>query len=315
MNINKLTTESGLKPFTGDFLPRKKSGSYKERILSVKKVQRDDRIFPSEYLPYFLAQQRGRGENPNNQSIPFEQFFWESIMKKDATDLNTEAVYWGVEASTIAAWSSGSTYAVGAIVKYTQDAEVRYFRCVTATAAAESPDTHPAKWVWAGARVLGKGFNQIIKDGISAGDVSTVVTGAITNTTAYDQFTAVWRKLPEPVRMGKYGQVVIDCGMNSYEALTDDYENKIKKNFEEVDGVTYLAKTNRVCRVAPRSWMIGSGRLIARVPNNFWIGTDQAADMNTIKVIDEMYSFQVGKSFMWGMQISNTEFMATNTND
>jgi hypothetical protein len=315
LNVNKLTMESGLKPFTGDYVPRKKTGKYTEKTLKVAKVQRDDRIFPSEYLPTWMAQQRGKGENPNNTKIPFEQHFWESYMRRNSTDLNLEQLYWGVDKSTIAAWSGAATYAIGDIKSYTQDGELRYFRAVAATAAAESPDTHPAKWAWAGHRVLGKGYNQLIKDGITATEAKTVATGTIVLATAYDQFQSVYRALPEPVKIGRYGKVVLECSMNSYELLTDDYENKIKKNFEEVDGIVYLAKTNRNCIVSPRMWLTGSGRLIARVPNNFWLGTDQEADMNTIKQIDEMYSVQVGMSFMWGQLISNFEFMAVNTND
>jgi hypothetical protein len=315
LNFNKLTIKGGIKPYSGKFAPRAKSGAYTEKTLKVSKVQRDDLVSPSDYLPAYMAKMRGAGESPNNMAIPFEQFFWEMVMKRDATDLIVDQVYWGVDKATIAAFNPLTAYAVNVIVSYTQDNELRYYRTIAATSAGETPDTHPAKWEWAGSRVLGKGFNQLLKDGIASGECKSIATGVITAADAYAQFTSVYRLLAEPIRMGKFGQVEVDCGQLAYEALMDDYENKIKKNFEEVDGVIYLAKTGKNCIIKPRPWLVGSNRIVARVPGEFLIGTDQEADMNTNKVIEDVYDLRVGKSFMWGQLISDFEKTVCNTSE
>lgn len=102
---------------------------------------------------------------------------------------------------------------------------------------------------------------------------------------------------------------------NSYEALMDDYENKIKKAFEETNGITYLAKTDKKAILKPVEWLNGSGKIIASRPGNFWMGTDQTSDMNVIKVMEQMYHLDAGITFMIGFQIADIEALATNDQD
>jgi hypothetical protein len=310
--LHKLVVGKGLKPYTGQFKSKAGDVSFVPRTLSVKKAQRDLSVEPSKYIGTFMQGQRGAGENANNMTIPFAQYMWESVLEETATELNLETVYHGVGTAGFATYAALTAYSVGALIKYTQDSEVRYFRCITATSAGQNPDTHPAKWEWAGGRAVVKGYGKIIADEITAGNLTAVSTGAITSTDAYDQFTDVYRSHLETVRMGKHGKVITLCGMNAHDALNDDYENKISKNFETVDGVTYLAKTNRNNIIMPVSWLSGSGRLISTVANNLVAGTDQLNDMNVIKVIENMYNLDAGLSFMLGFEIQDLDALRVN---
>lgn len=307
--LHKLLTKKGVKPYTGKFNAKGNDFGFEPRELKVEKAQRDWSIEPSKYLPTYMASLRGRGESANNMTIPFAQVMWEAALEELATELNTETVYHGVGKAAFAAYAAGTAYAVGALVKYTQDNELRYFRCVAATVAGQNPDTNPEKWEDAGARALNVGFGKIITDEIAEGDIVPVATGAVNNTNAYDKFTQIYRAHPEPVKAGKHGKVITLCSYTDYEALTDDYENKIKKNFDEIDGITYLAKTNRNNIIKPVSWLSGSRRLISTLPNNLVAGTDQMSDMNEIKVMEQMYHLEAGLTFMLGFQIADLAAM------
>jgi len=309
LNMHKMLVKKGLKPFTGVFNSKAADISFEPRVLSVDKAQRDLQIQPSLYLPTFMGKMRAAGENADNLSIPFAQHMYEEIIREIANELVTETVYNGVGAAAFATYAGGTAYAVGDLVKHTQDGEVRYFRCITITTAGQSPDTHPAKWEWAGGRAIAKGFNSIITTEVSGGGIVPVATGAITNSTAYAQFLQMFRALPEQVRMAG---AVVYCSMTSKDYLNDDYENRISKNFETIDGVTYLAKTDRKCIVKPVNWLTNSGRLIATVANNLVVGTDSMSDATDIKVMPQMYHLDMGLSFMYGSQIQDLDVIRVN---
>lgn len=310
-NLHKLVVRKGAKPYTGTF-KSKDDLSFEPRVLDVDKAQRDISVEPSKYLASFMEKLRGAGENSQNMNIPFAQFMWESVLEELATEINLETVFHGVGAAAFPAYAAGTAYAVGDLIKYTQDGELRYFRCIVATTAGQNPDTHAAKWDWAGARAVAIGFGKIIVDEIAATKITPVATGAVTNVNAYDKFTSMFRSHLEPVKMGKHGKVFTYCSMTDYENLTDDYENKITKQFEEIDGVLYLAKTNRVNIIKPVSWLSGSRRLISSLKGNLVAGTDQLSDMNVIKTIEQMYSIDAGITFMLGFQVQDLAALRVN---
>lgn len=308
-NMHKMLVKKGAKPYTGKFIAKDNDVTFEPRVLEVLKAQRDLTIEPSKYLNTFMQNRRGRGEHSNNTTIPFAEHMWNEVMKELATEINTETVYHGVGKAAFAAYNAGTVYNPGDLITYTQEGELRYFRCVTVTTAGQNPDTHPAKWEWAGARAITKGFGKIITDEITAGNLTATAIGAVNSTNAYAKFMQLWRAQPEPVKLGKVGLVDILCSVTDYECLTDDYEDKIKKNFEEVDGVTYLAKTNRVCRIKPVSWLTGSRRLICTPVGNLIAGTDELSDMNGITAEKHHYVIESTTSFMIGFQFRDLEVL------
>jgi hypothetical protein len=311
LTLHKLLVAAGLKPYTGVF-KSKDDLDFEPRILEVTKAQRDLSIEPSRYLQTFMEKRRGKGENAKNMTIPFADVMWEAVIAEIAQEVVQGTIFHGKGQAAFAAYNAGTSYTVGALMKYTQDGELRYFECVGATTAGQTPDTHPLKWKWAGAKALAVGFSGLLDAEETKGTVVPVSTGAITSTDAYPQFTAVWRKLPEAVRM-KGG--FLYCSQNSYEALLDSYEEKVKKNFEESNGIIYLAKTEKKAILKPVNWLSGSGRIIASQAGNFWMGTDQTNDMNIIKVMEQMYTLDAGVTFMIGMQIADPLALTTNDQD
>lgn len=307
-NLHKIIVNNGVKPFTGNF-KSKRDLSYEPRTLTVEKAQRDLTVEPDNYRSTYFEFLRGKGEGTSNMKIPFAQFTSQVIVDELAAEVNDQTLYAGRGVAAFAAWASGSTYAVGALVTFTQDGELRYFECTAATSTTQSPDTHPAKWKWAGAKAFAKGFGAIIAEEVTAGKIVPVTTGATTSSNAYANFIAVWRALPETVK-SKGG--VILSSITNFEYLMDDYENKISKNFETIDGITYLAKTDRKCIVRPWSAMAGSNRLIATAPKNLIVGTDDANDMSSIKTIEAMYSFDMGISWTMGTQIADLDALRVN---
>jgi hypothetical protein len=306
--MTKIVVRKGAKPYTG--IHKAKSDIvYTPRVIEVLDCQRDLTIEPKKYRNTYMGEMRGRGENSKNMVIPFAQFVNETVIDELAAEINNEAIYHGVGKAGFTAYAALTVYNPGDKIIYTQDGEVRYFECVTLTVAGQNPDTHPAKWMWAGAKALFVGFGKLLADEITAGTVVPVVTGATTSSNAYANFTAVWRDLPDEIKNS--GGVIL-CSYNNYELLLDDYENKIKKNFEEVDGIVYLAKTNRKCVIVPWTAMSGSNRLIATAPKNFIVGTDDLSDMNTIKTIEAMYHLDMGITWVMGTQIRDVEAIAVN---
>jgi hypothetical protein len=308
LNMHKLLVSDGAKPYTGKFIA-KDDIALQPRVLSVEKAQRDLEIEPEKYRATFMANMRGKGENANNQTIPFAPFMWNSVMEGLGTEINLQTVYHGVGKAAFAPYAAGTAYSVGDLITYTQNNELRYFRCVTATSAGQNPDTHPTKWAWAGARALTQGFGKIISDEITANNLAPVATGAVTAANGYDKTMLLWRSLPEAVKLGQAGQGIIYQSMTDYEYTMDQYESSVSKNFETIDGITYLAKTEKRCGLKPVSWLSGSRRMLATVLGNLVAGTDELSDMNSIKTIPAMYTIPAGITFVIGLQIQDLEVL------
>jgi hypothetical protein len=311
LTLPKLLVDPALKPYTGKFVS-KDDISAEDRTLEVFKAQSDRTIEPSKYLATWLEKKRAKGENAKNMDIPFASVMWPAVIDELAQEVAQGTIYHGKGKAAFAAYNSGTVYHAGDLIKYTQDSELRYFEVTATTTAGQTPDSNPEKFKWAGAKALAVGFGGVLDAEETAGHFTPVSTGAITSTDAYGQFTSVWRKLPEMIR--KKGGLVY-CSQDSYECLLDDYENKVKKNFEETNGTVYLAKTEKKAILKPVSWLSGSGKIIASAPGNFWMGTDQTDDMNVIKTIEQMYTIDAGITFMIGMQIADINVVATNDQD
>jgi len=306
INLHKMLVRKGFKPFTGTFAA-KPDISFEPRTLSVEKVQRDLQIFPDKYRGTFAEKMRGAGEGANNMTIPFAQFMWEAVMEENANELVTETIYNGVGKTAFVAYNPASTYAVGNLVKYTQDGELRYFRCLATTSAGQNPDTNPEKWDWAGARALCKGFNALFMEEVAGGKLAPVTIGVPDSANAYDQFTDMYRSLPEVVRTNA-PSITILCSLNSSEALDDSVESKFV-NFKQGESVTVLPKTQGKCKILPVPWLSGSNRLIATVSNNLIMGTDATSDQNIVKPIEQMYHIDFGLAFMIGFQIQDLDVL------
>ena len=308
VNLSKLLVGAGLKPYTGEWVAKQDVG-FSSRTIETAQAQRDLQIFPKKFLQTWMAEQLGKGSGANNQQIPFAAFVWQKIIEEMITELVTQTIYNGVGQAAFSAYNHEVAYAVGALITYTQNGELRYFQCAILTTAGQNPDTNPASWTWAGALAVCRGLASIFSDDIGTGLLVPVSTGVITATTAYGQFIEMWRALPIQVRdIG----ATIHCSYNSLDCLQDDFENRVSKYFETIDNVTYLAKTDRKCIVQPQVWLGNSGRLIATKDQNLVLATDQLSDMNEIRTVPAMYSVNAGITFLMGINYQDEQVIRIN---
>lgn len=312
LTLTRLIVGKGIKPYTGKFVSTDGQLKYAERKLSVEKAQRDIEIEPEKYRTTWMAEQRPGTQDAANKAIPFSQFTWETIMKENAEEV-VEMLYFGKGKTAFAAYNAATVYNPGDLISFNNvnaQSETQYYKCIAVTVAGQSPTTNPEKWEWAGNLAVTKGFNGVIADAIANDGFDQIAnTGAIDPASAYGQFTAVWRKQREQI---KQKGANIYCSVNSMEALLDDYENKIKKNFDETNGIIYLAKTNGKCAIKPVSWLSGSDRLICTPNNNLVLGTDALSDLNGIQNIIKHYTVESSMSFVIGAQIRDLDALTIN---
>ncbi len=314
--LPRLRVGRGLKPYTGKFASADDQFKYSDREIEVERAQRDLEIDPEKYRLTYLAQYQtaSAGSNANKEGqIPFAPYTWGEFMKENASEV-VDLLYWGRGKAAFASFNPASTYSVGALVKISLTiggkAEDNYFRCKTATSAGESPITHPAKWENVNYLAITKGFRPRITEAISNEGFDQIVsTGAITSADAYSQFTAVFRGQDEIV---KRQGAVIYCAQNSYEKLLDSIETTVTKNFELINNIAFLPKTDNKCRIQPVSWMAGSNALLCTPANNFRLGTDQLDDMNKLTNIPQHYTLETSLSFLIGTQIADLDVLVIN---
>lgn len=306
--LTKIVVRKGAKPYTGTF-KSKPDVKYVPRVLEVEKCQRDLEVEPEKYRDTFLQSKRGKGENAQN--LVFPEHVWDAVLSELKHEIVTDTIYHGVGKEGFTAYNAGTAYTVGAFITYTQDGELRYFECVAATTAGQNPDTHEAKWRWAGGKAFTKGFNYHFKAAVTNNEITPVVTGLITSEDALEQFQAVWRALPEVVRQeGGY----IISSQNAIDCLNDAYEEKTK-GFQQVNGISILPKTDGKCKIIAAPWLPGSNRIIATAANNLTVGTDQLGDADIIATIAKHYSVESSISFVLGTQLRDLEALAINDQD
>jgi hypothetical protein len=310
INLTKLQINDGPRPYTGDFAPVTGDLQYIPNVLTVEKFQRDIKIKPDEYRGTFMEELLGKGSNAKNKNFPFAQFVWETVLTAQAEALNNRTAYFGVGTAAFAAYNPATAYTVGSRIAYASAVRTDYYICVTATTAGQTPETHPAKWKKQNAEAITVGFGKKIADAITGNNLVPVTTGAINSTDAYDQFTEVWRGLPEVIKI-KGGKMY--ASVNSVEMLQDAFENQISK-YTETDnsGRLFLSKTNKKCEIVPASWMSGSGRLIATPKENMIMGCDQFGDENMIDTKPEFYAVLATMSSVLGFGIRDFENMSVN---
>lgn len=312
--MTKLSIGHGAKPYTGNFKPKNGDLQYTGLDLTVQPWQRDLQIKPSDYRNSFMAANRGKGENPNNKTIPFASFVWDTVIKALAAGINDNSVYFGVGIAAFAAYNPATVYHANDKIAFTgADSEINYFRCNATTTAGQSPLTTPAKWDDWNNQALFVGYGAILAAlvtlGKAAGGLDPFVTGVIDSAAdAYAIQKGLWRSLP--IAAQQKGGVIYQSFLDSY-FLSDSYEDKVSK-YTELDvstGTMYLAGTFRKCIIKPVTWMTGSRRLIATTADNMILATDELSDMNNIATEEHIYTLDAGLSGVLGVQVKDPSNM------
>jgi hypothetical protein len=305
--LTKLSIGRGLKPYTGVFASEDGQVKYGERTISPELIQRDIEIDPKKYRSTWMAEQLAASAATNSNllaKIPYAQFVWDAYMQENAEEL-AMALYHAKGTAAFSTWLVGTTYAAKALVKLNG----KYYRSLVGSNTGNAV-TDATKWERVDYLAIFKGLSSKIATAISdEGFTQIASTGAIASGDAIDQFKSVYRALPEAVR--STGVVNVYTSLNNFELLLDDMGEKYK-NFTTTDSVLYLPETNRKAIVKPVSWLSGSGRIIATVPNNIVLGTDQMSDMTTMTFIPQHYSVQASLAFSLDTQFQDLDVLAVN---
>lgn len=102
------------------------------------------------------------------------------------------------------------------------------------------------------------------------------------------------------------------CSLNSHDALLDNIEEKVSKHTVLDLGITYLPKTNKKCMILPASWMGSSHQLNCTPKENLIYGTDAASDMNTIRVLPDVYTLKYAITGVLGFQYQDGDAISMN---
>jgi hypothetical protein len=306
--LTKLSVGKGLTPYTGVYNSEDGQISYAEREIVPELIMRCMTIDPKKYKDTWMAEELkvSAATNSNKKAqIPFEQYVWDAYMKENVEEL-CMALYHAKGKAAFANYSNATTYAAGALVK---DGNKYYKSLVGANTG--NALTNVAFWDRVDYLALFKGFQFVIENAIAnEGFANTTNTGVITVNDAIAQFKDVYRALPETTRSNS-GNINMYCSLNNFEKLLDAIGDKYK-GFTSTDNVLYLPETNRKAIVKPVNWLSGSNRIIASVPNNLVIGTDQMADMNKMTFIEDHFSLESSLVFSFGTQVQDLDVMATN---
>jgi len=156
---------------------------------------------------------------------------------------------------------------------------------------------------------LATGFGNIIKDEITAGFITPVVTGSMMTDTV-EKVEATYKSLPSKYRRMK---MVVYCSYNVFDAYCEDYAARFDKQpiynqFQQV--IIRHSEGNAVLK--PVTWMAGSERIVITPQTNMLVGTDLLSDGQNILTNPQLYSLEAGILMAIGFQIEDLEPLAVN---
>lgn len=312
-DMPKLAISKGFKPYTGTFASEDSTAVYTNRQLSLSVGQRDMLIDPEDYRNSFLAQFAAPGASPDNiqAQVPFKQFLFDQVIKKLSAEINDMTAYFGFDKTTATAWGAGSTYAVGDIVTYTQNSVSKYFECLAITTAAQSPDTHPAKWNDVSAGAVAPGIKSFVS---SITGTNAVTTGAISSSaTGLAAALVLYRAIPAAYRNEN---MVMHVSFTDFDyivsGLLETYGKYTMDDINTMGGV-FLPMAAKKCLIKPASWLGTSRRMLLEQANpadnwrglNLHMGTDLTSDINQIKVLERAYKLELAIKFGIGFQVAD----------
>lgn len=305
----KLRIGNGFRPYAVGEEYKGGDAVYTNRFLEVKVGKREFYLDPEAYRSTYLIWQTSPGADATRRSIPYEQFFWNEVVKSLVREINDEVAFHGFDGSATADYNAGTAYNVGDRIRYANTTDnplsvKDWWECIATTTAGQTPNTHPAKWQNVTARAVAIGIKTRIADGITASEISPVATGAITSTAgvAITAFKKLYRAY-EPAY--KNNGIIISASYTDFELLLDDLSDKYKAVKDNVDakGFLMLPDCNNKCVVKPASWLGTSRRLIAspvfmdgQNPKhmNLFMGTDLLSDLNGIDTYKKGFGLWAG---------------------
>jgi hypothetical protein len=295
--------------------PERVQGKFKARTITPKIGMKMLNIIPEELRDTFFSEQLS--ETAKEYPGGFAQYFWEEQAMKTADEIDTYS-YFGVDAEDVTAYSGATAYTVGTLMKYNKG----FYKCIVATTAGQTPDSHPAKWEDVNARCVVKGWGTIIAEEIAASNIVPVNLGTITDTDGFDQIDEeLYFSIPEKVRMAKGIDIEILCSDNTLQkrntALLTKYP--YAKDVTQNEGNTsgYIWKSNGKARIKACTWLAGSERIIVNISQrgqkNLVMGTNILSNYNTIgEIIKGHWGYEVSMKSILAYQIADLQYFYCN---
>jgi hypothetical protein len=324
LRIGKLDVSTGTRPFSSiEEFASLSDLNYTDRFLDVfpgkREIQIDVEEYTQTYLSEFLSIGSGAGQTKVSQ-VPFAAWTWRRVVESIGAELNDMTAYFGFDRSTAVAFAGGATYAAGDYITFTQAGQVRWFKCLATTSAAESPDTTAAKWQNVTAAAITPGIQHYLDAEIAGSNITPVSLGAISSgATALAAFKALYRSMPV---VYKNRGIVINASYTDVEFLVDGIEDAAKyviynKSGSETIAGVMLPGTFGKCYVKPATWLGSSRRLIAgpsvRIAgelrnSGLLLGTDVLSDQAQINIKEpDLWNLKAGVKFRMGLQIANVD--------
>jgi hypothetical protein len=156
---------------------------------------------------------------------------------------------------------------------------------------------------------LATGFGNIIKDEITAGAITPVVTGSMLTDTV-DKMEAIYKSLPSKFRKKKMTAYV---SYNVFDAYCEDYAERFKMSpLYDKFGQTILRHSEGNAVLKPVTWMADTERVVITPQSNMIVGTDLLSDLTRILTVPQMYHLEAGIVAAIGFQIEDLEPLAVN---
>jgi hypothetical protein len=306
--LKKMTVDAGSRRLNTDIDKAKGSRKWTDRKLTPQGAMKIINIVPEDVRESFMSTML----DPNAKELPFAQWVWEQEFAKIAQEIN-DNFYYSFNPGTIAQWSASATYAIDALVYF----ENVVYKATAATLAAESPATHPTKWVDVDNQVICDGPDFIIEDELDKGNLVVSGTGGVFDEdSAYDAVLDIWNTIPEA---HKNRRMVLPC---SYDVQNDIAlaQNKKFGTGQGIGGVDieqgkpFIMKgTGGRLTIVPQTWMLDSRRLMITLPGNLVLGMNQTGDASKVgKIVDTLHGYDAIVKWMIGCQFRDLEVLYVN---
>lgn len=288
-------------------------GAFSVQSIEPRPFMKILKIIPEELRKTFLSEQL----QVNAREYPggFAEYFWSEQAKRAAREINQNS-YFGIDPETVAAYNSGTAYAVGDKMKFDKGAGegIEYWQCVTITSAGQTPVTHASKWLNINNRCLAKGWGTWIAEGIVDTSIVPITLGSLTISNAFDKIdTEFYQAIPEEIR-DNVDKIEILCSGATFEKrrqhLLTKFPNSPEIMVKEGNTSGKIWGSDGRDEVKKVSWMRNSNRLIANITvdgkKNLVMGVDRLPDMTAIgKTIDTLHGYKTVMKGILAYQIAD----------
>jgi hypothetical protein len=310
--LNKMTVDPGVRPLNTGVKEAKGGRKWTNRELVPRFGMKIMQFEPEQLRETFQAEMMV----PGAKRIPYEAWVMAREFEKIGQEIN-DNFYLSSFHGNPDDFDAGETYGVGDLV-YFDAGDKRgsiVYRCVTITTAAQSPTTHPAKWVDVDNTVVFDGPGTIIANEIADSNLSAFAGGSFDDTTAYEAFKDQFDAIPEAYKRNKIAYCSLDVASDLQANVNKEFGSGKGIGGADLDTINSFALRNTAGRltVKPVTWMGSSRRIIMTSATNIVPGTDMLSDFNSVgKVIETLHGYDAVVKYMLTCQIADLEDLYVN---